>query len=90
MRDKLKLIKATIRILDSPDYAHYSEGRASNYLDYFKGQRADEDKLIAHILLRRFLEQILGFKLGETIGTQESGAEGKPDFIPTDRRPHPF
>ena len=90
MRDKLKLIKATIRILDSPDYAHYSEGRADNYLDYFKGQRADEDRLIAHVLLRRFLEQILGFKLGETIGTQESGADGKPDFIPIDKQIHPF
>jgi len=90
MKENTKLIKLAIRILDSPDYAHYSEGQADNYLDYFAGQRADEDRLIVPVLLQKFLEQILGFKLGETIGAQEPGVDGIPDFIPIDKLTHPF
>lgn len=90
MKDKLKLIKATIWILDSPDYGHYSESEVDNYLDYFRSHRADEDRLIAPVLVPGFLEQLLGFKLGETIGTKEARADGKPDFIPIDKQTHPF
>ena len=90
MKEDTKLIKLAIRILDSPDYAHYSKGQADNYLDYFAGQRADEDRLIVPVLLQKFLEQILGFKVGETIGAQEPGTDGIPDFIPIDRLTHPF
>jgi len=90
MKEEVRLVKLTIRILDSPKYVHYSEGRADNYLSYFMGHRADEDRLIAPVLLPKFLEQILGFKLGETLGTKEAGADGKPDFIPIDKQTHPF
>jgi type I restriction-modification system DNA methylase subunit len=90
MKEELRLVQLTIRILDSPNYEHYSEGKANDYLNYFKDHRADEDRLIVPVLLSKFLEQILEFRLGETIGAQESGAEGKPDFIPIDNQTHPF
>jgi len=90
MKEELRLVQLIIRILDSPNYQHYSEGKANDYLNYFKDHRADEDRLIAPALLSEFLKQILEFRIGETIGAQESGAEGKPDFIPIDNQTHPF
>ncbi|MFX0195859.1 MAG: N-6 DNA methylase [Candidatus Hodarchaeota archaeon] len=86
------IIKRVISILDSVDYAHYSDGRARNYLEYALGTWVDEDKLIAPIIFPKFLERVLGFKLGENIGTQEAVAGGRdtPDFIPVDTRTHPF
>ena len=90
MKEELRLVQLTIRILDSPNYEHYSEGKANDYLNYFKDHRADEARLIVPGLLSKFLEQILEFRRGETIGEQEPGAEGKPDFIPIDNQTHPF
>ncbi len=92
-KKKIDIIKRVISILDSVvDYARYSEDRAKNYLEYASGTWVDEKKLIAPIIFPKFLEQVLGFKLGENIGTQETVSEGRyiPDYIPVDTRTHPF
>ena len=86
----LSRIRKTIQILDSPDYAHYSSGRAHTYVEYFKDAWTDEDRLIVPVLLPKFLEEVLGFKLGQTISAKESTQTGKPDFVPVDLRTHPF
>jgi len=89
----IEAIRKTISILDSSvDYKRYSQGKARGYLEYASGAWTDERKLIAPILFPKFLEQILDFKLGETIGTQESAPEGGdiPDYIPIDTHTHPF
>lgn len=90
MRDPINLIRKIIQILDTPTYAHYSGNQAKNYLDYFRESWPDEDRLIAPVLLHRFLEDILGFKIGQTISAREPTKTGKPDFVPTDLRTHPF
>ena len=90
MKKSLDVIRKTIHILDSVSYENYSDGKAKTYLEYMEGHRTDEDRLISPILLRKFLEEILGFKLGHTIATQELKAVGKPDYIPVDTRTHSF
>jgi len=92
VKKEIEIIRKTISILDSVDYKHYSEGKTSAYLEYTSGAWTDERKLIAPILFPKFLEQVLDFKLGETIGTQETTPEGRdiPDYIPADIRTHPF
>lgn len=90
---ELDIIRKIISILDSSvDYKRYSEGKANTYLEYASGTWTDERKLIAPILFPKFLEQVLDFKLGETIGTQETTPESGdiPDYIPIDTRTHPF
>jgi len=88
----IEVIRNTITILDSIAYKRYSEDKASDYLEYTSGKWVDEQKLIAPIIFPKFLEQILGFKLGETIGTEEPTLESRdtPDYIPTDTRTHSF
>lgn len=90
MKETLDIIKKAVRILDSVSYPDYSDGTAKTYLEYMKDYRADEDKLIAPILLRKFLEEVLSFELGRTITTQETKVVGKPDYVPIDTRTHPF
>lgn len=90
MKKSLDIIRKTIKILDSVSYENYSDGKARTYLEYMEGHRTDEDRLISPILLRKFLQEILGFELGQTIATQEYKAVGKPDYIPVDTRTHPF
>lgn len=90
MKKSLDLIKKTVRILDSVSYENYSDGKTKTYPEYMRGSRADEDKLISPILLPKFLQEILDFKLGKTIATQEYRAVGKPDYIPVDTQTHPF
>jgi uncharacterized protein YoxC len=90
MKKYLEIIKKTIQILDSVSYKNYSNGKDKTYLEYMKGSRADEDKLISPILFRKFLELILGFELGKNINTQELKVGGKPDYIPVDTHTHPF
>lgn len=90
MKKYLEIIKKTIKILDSVSYKNYSNGKDKTYLEYMKGSRADEDKLISPILFRKFLESILGFELGKNITTQELKVGSKPDYIPTDTHTHPF
>ncbi len=90
MKRSLDAIRRTIQILNSVSYENYSDEKTRSYLAYIKGSRADEDKLISPILLRKFLEEILDFELGKTIATQESKGVGKPDYIPVDTRTHPF
>ena len=91
-KKEIHIIKKVISILDSADYARYSEGRTRPYSDYASGSWRDERKLIAPVIFLKFIEQILGFKLGESIGTQEKVPEGRdiPDYIPADTRTHPF
>jgi len=91
-KNEIDIIKNLISILDSIDYERYSDGKAKTYLEYSSGTWVDENKLIAPILFQKFLEQILGFKLGETIGTQEKIPESgeMPDYIPVDTRTHSF
>jgi len=86
------IIKKVISILDLIDYARYSGGRAKTYLEYTSGNWKDERKLIAPIIFPKFLEQVLGFKLGEDIGAYEKVPDGRdiPDYIPVDTRTHPF
>ena len=90
MKETVKIIKKTIEVLDSVPYENYSEGKAKTYIEYINGERRDEDKLISPLLLRKFLENVLGFKLGVSIYTQEKKRGGKPDYIPIDIRTHPF
>ena len=87
---KLDSIKKTVQILNSVSYEKYSDEKVKTYLEYMGGSRADEDRLISPVLLRKFLEEVLGFKLGENIATQESTGVGRPDYIPVDTRTHPF
>lgn len=86
------IIKRVISILDLVDYTRYSDGRAKTYLEYASGNWKDERKLIAPIIFPKFLEQVLGFKLGENIGAYEKVPDGRdiPDYIPVDTRTHPF
>jgi type I restriction-modification system DNA methylase subunit len=88
----LASIKKVIQILDSVDYAHYSSGKVKTYLDYTSGTWADERILISPILFPRFFADVLGFKLGESIGAQEaiSMSGTIPDYLPVDTRTHPF
>ena len=88
--DSINSIKKTVQILSSVSYENYSDGKAKTYLEYMEGSRADEDRLISPILLQEFLKEILGFKFGKTIATQESTGVGRPDYIPVDTRTHPF
>lgn len=92
MEREIEIIRQTVSILDSVDYKRYSDGKASAYLEYASGAWIDERRLIAPILFPKLLEQVLGFKLGETIGTQEAMADARdtPDYIPVDTRTHPF
>ncbi|MBT9159809.1 MAG: hypothetical protein DDT26_01074 [Dehalococcoidia bacterium] len=91
-KKEIDVIRRTVSILDSVDYHRYSQGKVETYLEYAAGDWTDERKLIAPILFPKFLEQILRFRLGETIGTQEASADGRdiPDYIPIDTRTHPF
>lgn len=91
-KKEVEVIRKTVSILHSADYKRYSEGKAKTYLEYVAGDWTDEQNLIAPILFPKFLEQILGFKLGETIGTREASAGGRdiPDYIPVDTRTRPF
>ena len=91
-RGELSVIRKTVSVLDSVDYGHYSQGTARSYPEYASGDWTDERILISPILFPRLLEQVLGFSLGETIGTQEPGPHSAdiPDYIPVDTRTHPF
>jgi len=79
---KLDSIMKTVQILSSVPYENYSDEKAKTYPEYMGGSRADEDRLISPVLLRKFLEDVLGFKLGENIATQESTGVGRPDYTP--------
>ncbi len=91
-KNEIGVIRRTVAVLDSVDYKRYSEGKADGYLAYASGTWTDERILIAPILFPRFVEQVLGFKLGDTIGTQEPSPDSAdiPDYIPADTRTHPF
>lgn len=91
-KKEIDIIKKVVSILDSVDYSRYSEGTAKSYLGYTLGRWRDEDKLVAPIIFPKFLEQVLGFKLGQNIGAHERLPGGKdiPDYIPVDTRTHPF
>lgn len=90
MKDSLIPLRKTVQILNTPKYSHYSNSKAETYPNYFAGSWPDEDRLIAPVLLPKFFEEILGFKIGQTISAKEPTETGKPDFVPTDLRTHPF
>lgn len=90
-RSPQRLLNVIVGILDSPDYRHYSGQAADNYESYFRGRGfGDEDQLISPLLLRNFIETVLGFAVGETIGAQERGCNTRPDYVPLDLVTHPF
>lgn len=82
------IIKRTVDILNSVDYTKY--GRSKNYEEYALQSHADERKLIQPILFRKFLEQILGFSVGNTIWPEQAEEGNTPDFLPVDTYTHPF
>ena len=88
MQPNIEVIKRTIEILDSVDYTKY--GRSQSYEEYALQSHADERKLIQPILFRKFLEQVLGFSVGNTIWAEQSEDGNIPDFLPVDTLTHPF
>lgn len=51
---------------------------------------ADEVKLVQPTVFPRFAEQFLGFASGTTLGSEQTGRAGVPDFTPADAVSHPF
>jgi type I restriction-modification system DNA methylase subunit len=86
--DSESIIRRTIDILNSVDYSKY--GHCKNYDEYALQSHADERKLIQPILFRKFLEQILGFSVGNTIWPEQTEEGNTPDFLPVDTYTHPF
>ncbi len=86
------LTNTFLEILDSIDYQVYSNGRASNYLEYIKGNYKDEMKLVDPVFFPSFVFKIMGFSFGTTIIPKEkaSGSGERPDFLPKDLNLHPF
>lgn len=82
------IIRKTIEILNSVDYTKY--GRSQSYDGYALQSHADERKLIQPILFRKFLEQVLGFSVGNTIWAEQSEDGNIPDFLPVDTYTHSF
>ncbi len=90
---KAKNLTASLcSILDSLDYKTLSSGRALSYLEYLKGNYADEQTLVDPVFFPKFAEKILGFKIGSSIIPKKSvEASGEhPDFVPSDLHLHPF
>jgi type I restriction-modification system DNA methylase subunit len=88
MQSNIEAIKKTIETLESVDYTKY--GRSKNYEEYASQPHADERKLIQPILFRKFLEQVLGFSIGNTIWAEQSEDGNVPDFLPVDTYTHSF
>jgi type I restriction-modification system DNA methylase subunit len=86
--DSESITRRTIDILNSVDYSKY--GHCKNYDEYALQSHADERKLIQPILFRKFLEQILGFSVGNTIWPEQTEEGNTPDFLPVDTYTHPF
>ena len=90
--DARKLVSNLYSTLDSLDYKTLSSGRALSYLEYLKGNYADEQTLVDPVFFPKFAEKILGFKIGSSIIPKKSvEASGEhPDFVPSDLHLHPF
>jgi len=90
--DVRKLVSNLYSTLDSLDYKTLSSGRALSYLEYLKGNYADEQTLVDPVFFPKFAEKILGFKIGSSIIPKKSvEASGEhPDFVPSDLHLHPF
>ncbi len=89
--DHKRAIRDTISILDQPDYAAHSNGKAYDYLSYMTGARPDEVALIRPVLFRNFATRVLGFDPGVTLyGDLSGGSDDSPRFVPADRQTHPF
>lgn len=86
------LINQLLIILDNIDYGVYSDGRATHYLEYIKGDWKDEIRLVDPVFFPRFANEILGFFFGTSIIPKEkAGVSGeRPDFLPNDLNLHPF
>jgi type I restriction-modification system DNA methylase subunit len=88
----LELVTTLVGILDSYRglYVELSGGLASNYLDYVRLRRRDEEMLVQPTLFPEFLEHILGFSKLDYIPELSSVDRKKPDFTPSDTSLHPF
>lgn len=90
--DARKLVSNLYSALDSLDYKTLSSGRTLSYLEYLKGNYADEQTLVDPVFFPKFAEKILGFKIGSSIIPKKSveASGGHPDFVPSDLHVHPF
>ncbi|MEA3431655.1 MAG: N-6 DNA methylase, partial [candidate division WOR-3 bacterium] len=92
MKDNLKIIQSTIKILDrySKLYEKISHSRFGNYLDYMReGNFSDEDDFIKPKLWNDFLTDVLKFPKDEFL-SEFSPTAKTPDFIPRDTNIHSF
>ncbi len=90
--DARKLVSTLYSTLDSLDYKTLSSGRALSYLEYLKGNYADEQTLVDPVFFPKFAEKILGFEIGSSIIPKKSveASREHPDFVPSDSHVHPF
>ncbi len=90
--DARKLVSNLYSTLDRLAYKTLSSGKALSYLEYLKGNYADEQTLVDPVFFPKFAEKILGFKIGSSIIPKKSvEASGEhPDFVPSDLHLHPF
>ncbi len=70
------------------------KGRERSWTDHITRTRAgyaDEVQLVQPLVFRRFAAELLGWKVGVTLGAEQSGGSGgRPDFTPDDAVTHPF
>ncbi len=88
-----KLIISTINLLDryAKLYKEISKGGFDDYESYFSRKGfSDEDELIKPKLWVDFFETVLRFPKDEYISEHPEKTGKIPDFIPRDRRLHPF
>lgn len=58
------------------------------YLKKYPDGRGDERTTIGPTVFPAFVQQILGFDVGQTLAAEVSGPEGRPDFTPADAVTH--
>lgn len=60
------------------------------YLKRYPDGRGDERTTVGPTVFPAFVQQILGFDVGQTLAAELSGPEGRPDFTPADAVTHPY
>jgi hypothetical protein len=60
------------------------------YLKKYPDGRGDERTTVGPTVFPAFVQQILGFDIGQTLAAEISGPEGRPDFTPADAVTHPY
>jgi hypothetical protein len=67
------------------------QGQRRSWASHIVGSGfADEETLLQPVVFPRFAAEFLGFLVGDNLAPETSGAEGKPDFRPSDAGTHPF